>query len=83
MWWQGEPTKRDSQEYQDFLDEAYNCLFRQNEKARNALLATGNAMLKHSVGRHKQNETILTQQEFCSRLMKMRETIRAENFMEF
>lgn len=83
LWWDGEPMKRKSKEYQELLDEAYDCLFRQNEKARNALLATNKAVLKHSIGRRKANETILTQQEFCSRLMKMRELIKSEEFLEF
>jgi predicted NAD-dependent protein-ADP-ribosyltransferase YbiA (DUF1768 family) len=83
LWWQGEPIKRRSDEYQELLDEAYDCLFRQNEKARNALLATNKAVLKHSIGRRKANETVLTQQEFCSRLTKMRELIKSEEFLEF
>lgn len=78
LWWNGEPIKRDSQQYQDMLDEAYNCLFTQNEKARKALLATGNATLTHSIGRKKKNETVLTIQEFCSRLMHIRTTLQLE-----
>lgn len=83
LWWQGEPIKRDSKEYQDLLDEAFNSLFEQNEKARKALLATGDAVLKHSIGRRKINETVLTQKEFCSRLMDIRSRLKAEEFMEF
>ena len=83
LWWNGEPIKRDSDEYQELLDEAYDCLFRQNEKARNALLATKDATLKHSMGRRKINETVLTQREFCSRLTKMRDLIKSEEFLEF
>jgi len=83
LWWQGEPIKRDSDEYQELLDEAYDCLFRQNEKARKALIATNNAVLKHSIGRRKANETVLTQKEFCSRLTKMRDLIKSEEFLEF
>lgn len=83
LYWQGEPIKRDSQEYQDLLDEAYEALFTQNDAAKKALLATGNAVLKHSIGKRKKNETVLTQQEFCSRLMKLRERLRAEEFVQF
>ena len=82
LWFQGEPIKRDSQEYQDILDEAYNAMFDQNTKAKKALMATQNATLKHSIGRHKVNETVLTRSEFCGRLMKIRDRIRAEEFME-
>ena len=83
LWWNGNPIKRDSQEYQDLLDEAYNAMFDQNEKARKALLATGNAVLKHSIGRRKINETVLTQKEFCSRLTDIRDRIHLEQFVEF
>ena len=82
LWWDGSPIKRNSQEYQDILDEAYHYLFR-NTKARKALLATGDAVLKHSIGRRKESETVLTQQEFCSRLMNIRSQLRAEQFISF
>lgn len=82
LWFQGEPIKRESQEYQDLLDEAYVAMFTQNAKARKALLATQNAVLKHSIGWHKPNETVLTRTEFCSRLMEIRDTIRAQEFIE-
>ena len=75
LWWQGEPIKRESDEYQELLDEVYNAMFDQNEKARNALLATRNAVLKHSIGRSKESETVLTKNEFCRRLMKIRSRI--------
>ena len=83
LWYQGEPIKRESQEYQDILDEAYNAMFDQNGKAKKALLATQDANLKHSIGRTKANETVLTKTEFCSRLMKIRDRIRAEDFVDF
>ena len=82
LYWDGKPIKRDSTEYQELLDEAYECLFYQNEKARKALLATGDATLKHSIGRHKINETVLTRQEFCSRLMKIRRDLQTADFFE-
>jgi len=82
LWYQGEPIKRESNEYQDILDEAYNAMFDQNEKARKALIATQNAVLKHSIGRTNQNETVLTVREFCGRLMNIRDRIRAQEFIE-
>jgi len=83
LWWQGEPIKRDSKEYQELLDEAYQCLFSQNEKAKKALIATNRATLQHSIGRTKISETVLTQREFCSRLTELRSTLQAEEYMEF
>lgn len=72
LWWQGKPMDRHSDEYQRFLDEAYEALFSQNESARKALLATNDAVLTHSIGKGKANDTVLTRQEFCSRLMRIR-----------
>lgn len=83
LWWNGEAIKRDSDEYQEILDEAFNAMFDQNEKAQKALLASGDAVLKHSIGRRKKNETVLTISEFCSRLMNIRARIKAEQFVKF
>lgn len=76
--WQGVEISRDSQEYQDLLDRAFNALA-QNSGFRAALLATGNSVLTHSIGKTKITETVLTRQEFCSRLTKIREEIRKDN----
>ena len=72
LYWRGKEIKRDSQEYQDLLDKAFTELFK-NTKFRKALEATGNAKLTHSIGRSNQNETVLTNSEFCSRLTKLRD----------
>ena len=80
LWWDGNPIKRDSQDYQDMLDEAYQAMFDQNDKARKALLATNDAVLTHSIGKRKINETVLTEQEFCSRLTKNRARLKMSNF---
>lgn len=72
LYWQGQPIKRDSKEYQDLLDRAYMALF-QNEKFKNALMFTKKATLTHSIGKKKINETVLTEREFCSRLTKLRD----------
>lgn len=75
LYWQGKEYKRDSQEYQDLLDRAYNALA-ENNKFQKALLATGNATLTHRMGTKKQAKTILTEQEFTSRLMKIRSRLQ-------
>ena len=77
LWWQGVEIPRDSQEYQDLLDRAFNALA-QNSGFRAALLATGNSVLTHSIGKTKITETVLTRQEFCSRLTKIREKLKKE-----
>ena len=78
LWWQGVEIARSSEEYQILLDRAFDALA-QNSNFRAALLATGNSVLTHSIGKTKITETVLTRQEFCSRLTKIRERIRKED----
>lgn len=75
LYWQGQEFKRDSQEYQDLLDRAFDALA-QNTGFQKALLATGKATLTHSIGKSKETETVLTKQEFCSRLTKIRDRLQ-------
>jgi predicted NAD-dependent protein-ADP-ribosyltransferase YbiA (DUF1768 family) len=77
LWWQGVAMDRKGEEYQNFLDRAYIEMARQSESFRRALLATNQAVITHSIGRNKEAETVLTEREFCSRLMKIRELIRS------
>ena len=78
LYWQGVEIARSSEEYQVLLDRAFDALA-QNSGFRAALLATGNSVLTHSIGKTKITETVLTRQEFCSRLTKIREELRKEN----
>jgi predicted NAD-dependent protein-ADP-ribosyltransferase YbiA (DUF1768 family) len=75
LYWQGQELKRDSQEYQDLLDRAFDALA-QNTGFQKALLATGKATLTHSIGKSKEQETVLTKQEFCSRLTNIRSNLQ-------
>lgn len=77
LYWQGKEYKRNSEEYQELLDRAYDALGK-NEKFKKALLYTGDATLSHSMGKIKQNETILTRQEFCGRLTRLRKRFKEE-----
>lgn len=77
LWWKGVPYKRDSDEYQQLLNRAYDALAT-NEGFCRALIASGNATLEHSIGRTKENETVLTRQEFCSRLSRIRERMMSQ-----
>lgn len=72
LYWLGKPIKRESQEYQDLLDRAYQAMFDQSDSFRRALKASGNSTLTHSMGRTNARETVLTVREFCSRLTKLR-----------
>lgn len=71
LYWSGIPIKRDSKEYQELLDKAFDALS-ENKSFQRALLATNNATLTHSIGKNKITETVLTRQEFCQRLTKIR-----------
>ena len=72
LFWRGKEIKRKSQEYQDLLDKAYTCMFK-NTKFKKALEASKPAVLTHSIGKSKESETVLTTREFCSRLTKLRD----------
>lgn len=72
--WQGKEIKRDSQEYQDLLDRAFDELAK-NSGFQKALIATRGATLTHSIGKRKIEETVLTTQEFISRLNRIRERL--------
>lgn len=78
LYWQGKLFDRASGNYQSLLDRAYNALFMQNKDFRAALAATGTATLTHKNGGNDPHQTILTEEEFCSRLMNLRE--RLEDF---
>ncbi len=75
LFWQGKEYKRESEEYQELLDRAFFALAN-NESFRRALLATGNATIDHSIGKTNPKETVLTRNEFCRRLMDLRNSIK-------
>lgn len=75
LYWKGKPIPRHSEEYQDLLDRAFSALAL-NSSFQNALLATGNAVLTHTIGKTNPSETVLTRSEFCSRLTRIRKTLR-------
>lgn len=78
LYWNGVEYKRDSEEYQQLLDKAFDALS-ENSRFQEALLATGTSTLTHSIGKNKQSETVLTRSEFCSRLTQIRERLQTMN----
>ena len=76
--WQGEEFKRDSDEYQELLDRAFDALY-ENEGFQRALRAAGDASFSHSIGRKNKAETVLTTSEFCSRITKLRDRLKEED----
>lgn len=79
LYWKGVTYERKSKEYQDLLDRAYNEMAMQSDSFRRALLATQNATITHSIGKSKESETVLTEREFCSRLLKVRTELQDAN----
>lgn len=75
LWWDGKEYPRKSPEYQALLDDAYKALAT-NDKFCKALLATGDAILRHSIGSRVQSQTVLTENEFCNRLEDIRDYLK-------
>ena len=75
LWWRGVEYDRHGPEYQALLDRAYRAMADQSESFRRALVATGKAVLSHSIGASKESDTVLTEREFCSRLMAERDRL--------
>jgi predicted NAD-dependent protein-ADP-ribosyltransferase YbiA (DUF1768 family) len=71
LWWKGKSFKRNSDEYQKLLSDAFYA-YGQNKKLQNDLLATGDAVLKHSIGKNKITDTVLTEKEFVARMLALR-----------
>ena len=80
FYWRGQEIKRDSKEYQELLDRAFDSLSK-NTNFQKALLATRNATLTHNIGKNKITETALTRTEFTSRLTKIRSVLQKQEKM--
>ena len=78
LYWQGKAMKRDSNEYQIFIDELYLSASK-NPIYKQALLATKDLYLLHHIGRENIKKTVLTRYEFELRLNSLREYIRNKN----
>lgn len=73
LYWQGQPIDRFSDYYQLFIDEIFLSLFEGNAAFKEKLLSTGDTKLIHSHGKQDPKFTILTEDEFVSRLVRLRE----------
>lgn len=74
LYWNGIAMKRDSEEYQELLIRAYDCLA-ENTGFQKALLATGDSPLTHTIGKDKITETVLTKREFTRQLYRIRDEL--------
>lgn len=74
LFWQGIEIDRHGEEYQELILKAFRELAK-NEKFKKALLDTGNEEITHSEGKKDPMKTILTENEFCGLLMKIRKEL--------
>ena len=77
LWFMGKAFKRQSPAYQQLLDEVFEAAC-QDQTFVTDLLATGNATLVHTMGKSDPTQTVLTEKEFCSRLMKLRAKLQKQ-----
>jgi len=75
LYWQGKPFKRDSDDYQTFLDELYLSAAK-NPLYKKCLLSTENKYLLHHIGKEDKHETVLTRFEYEQRLNSLREYLK-------
>lgn len=75
LYWQGKAYKRNSGEYRLLLDRAYNALS-ENADFITALRASATAGLVHTIGSQDPRKTVLTEEEFISRLDNIRKNMR-------
>jgi hypothetical protein len=76
LYWKGQKLDRFGENYQNLLDRAYLTVARQSPDFQTTLLETGDEELIHTIGLKDPKLTVLTTDEFCSRLMKLRTIIR-------
>lgn len=74
LWWNGKAYSRKGSSYQMLLNRAYNCLYNQNKDFKKALEDAGKTtVFTHSLGKSSNEVSILTEQEFCSRLQYLKD----------
>lgn len=76
VWWMGKSIDRQGCMYQRLIRRAYRALFEQNGRFRAALMSTRGMCLYHSRGSQDKYRSILTETEFTSILMEMRDAYR-------
>ena len=78
LYWKGQPINRYGREYQQLLDRAYDALCENAEFAETLRRSKGKLLI-HTIGKNRRKDSVLTQVEFCSILMKKRHRLIKEN----
>lgn len=76
IYWQGEPIKRDSKEYDDLVDELYICAI-QNPLYRNVLKNCPKDII-HVMGAENKEDTVYTRYEFEKQLNCLKDFIQSK-----
>ncbi|MBR2909698.1 MAG: hypothetical protein IKC11_05070 [Clostridia bacterium] len=76
LYWQGKEMARESEEYQDFLDELYLSAIK-NPLYLRALISTEDKYLLHHIGNTDIHQTVLTRFEYEQRLNSLRAYIKS------
>ncbi len=74
LWWQGRRLDRFGDEYQTLLTKAYDALA-EHPAFKAAMRDTETAILTHDVGKDDPTDTVLTRDEFCAQMRRLRRTI--------
>ena len=72
LFWNGKKYSRDSKNFRLLIERAFLEMYKQDDSFRKALNATKDKRIFHSIGNPKQDETILTDWEFCEILTNLR-----------
>lgn len=73
LWWKGRPINCLSPEYIDFISKVYMEMFLWCHRFRDALMATEGKRLVYNSGDTDPSKKVLTDEEFCKVLTKLRE----------
>ncbi len=72
LFWDGKTYNRHGYRFQFLLRRAYREMLKQSPKFKEALLATGNKRLYHTIGNTNPHQTILTERELSDILTELR-----------
>ena len=71
LYWREKSYNRFRKEYQELLDLAFEALYK-NPEFKKSLESTKDEKLTHKIGNSNTRNTVLTESEFISRLIKLR-----------
>lgn len=77
VYFQGKPIKRDSKEFDDFIDELYVSLI-QNPLYRNCLKKVGDKYILHALGQKTKLDTVFTREEFERELNTLKAYVQSK-----